>query len=357
MNLTINAGALSKILKLVGLTNDKEGLVVLDTNSGTAKAIGVELGIAVRSPHLLVDSPNKSGQVVVGIRQLSAVVSGLLGDIKLIRSENELTVKGGRSKFEIALPLKDQTDRTLAAVAALETNGPAFPIPLTKLKAALDFASHVSDKSSLFDYYGALEISGNTVVAGTDGARLALAEFLGTQEITPTIIVPSRAARAIQELAGDDVFVSETENAVFFAAGEITLRAAKQVEKFADWRKFIPTEFETEVKFRAQDMREALKRVAPMALETVTVDVDGEQLRLFAQSPEGRAEDFVDIDVVFPDPLFEEAAHIKVTLDIRFLTDYFARAQGTVRLMLNGPQKPVYFEAGNSFKLLVAPRV
>jgi hypothetical protein len=74
----------------------------------------------------------------------------------------------------------------------------------------------------------------------------------------------------------------------------------------------------------------------------------------FTASASGRADSVVEYEQIEPDPIFSDLLRRSITINHRYLTDFFGSVKGCVKFSMNEPNTPVWLEAGEK-KLLVAP--
>lgn len=347
MKLTTSSAELKRVLKKLSFVEAAN--IQIDTMLGLAIVSDSELSVVVKSKDFVTTNGEK---ISIPIKQLSSVVSSLSGGINFDYSSGSLVIESGKTKYNIPVGPSGKL-----------TSLPSPPkkqisLPLDTTVSLLSFASSVVEKRNTFDFSGSVLLTNrenNLESVGTDKRRLAIA--LASAAVPDLrLLIPLKAAQAVQEMNGKTINVSETENALFFQTEDTMIIARKLSDNFPDFESLVPRSFSIEANIKVLDMKEALKRVASMKDEgsdttSVTMKISGETLQLLTgNSTDGTAKDEIDIEVLKPDPLLEDVS-FTAKVNHKYLTEFFNLVNGTVFFGGVDSTAPVWFKAGN-FKLL-----
>lgn len=217
---------------------------------------------------------NAEGAVTVGARKLYDILRALPEDaeVALEAKENRMTVKAGKSRFNLQTLAATDFPKMVEAKDASRT----LQLPQKALKQALglvQFAMAVQD----IRYYlnGVLfSVDKNTLrVVATDGHRLSFAsQDLGSDHGNVEAILPRKTVIELIKLLGDTddpVAIAMGSNQVRFAFGGIEI-VSKIVEgKFPDYQKVIPTTHKNRVTIDRTTLAQSLNRAAILSNEKI----------------------------------------------------------------------------------------
>jgi DNA polymerase-3 subunit beta len=214
------------------------------------------------------------GSVTVGARKLYDILRALPEDaeLSLEAKENRMTVKAGKSRFNLQTLAAADFPKMVEAKDASRT----LTLPQKALKQALglvQFAMAVQD----IRYYlnGVLfSVDKNTLrVVATDGHRLSFAsQDLGSDHGNVEAILPRKTVIELIKLLGDTddpVSIAMGSNQVRFAFGGIEI-VSKIVEgKFPDYQKVIPASHKNQVSLDRVTLAQSLNRAAILSNEKI----------------------------------------------------------------------------------------
>jgi DNA polymerase III sliding clamp (beta) subunit (PCNA family) len=332
--------------------------VWFDTAVGFVAAQDTNLQM-ISSDEALQDKDGR--RICLNRKQLSSIVSRGTGELELeFEAPGAVEIRTKRAKYN----LQDFTKNM--SVPVFPDKHTTFPLPA--LREMLLYANTAAERKQSYLYTGTIQLvsgGGKIAAAGSDSHRLALMDAPAEGIGETTFHLPLPMVAAISKLEFDKLELGETENATYAAAGDAGRQVLAVARRLAgtwpDYRKFIPAEFSLISQLRAEAVKEALEDVSPMVVGDGKEAVDGSVhlvfnggvLELSARAA-GTAEASIEYEQLEPDLVFSDPVHKKVTLNHRYLTDFFSQVSGPVRLSMNEPNTPVWLEAGNK-KLLVMP--
>jgi DNA polymerase-3 subunit beta len=246
--------------------------VLITTGGGHVDFLATDLEVQITSRAEL--EGNAEGAVTVGARKLYDILRALPEDaeVALEAKENRMTVKAGKSRFNLQTLAAADFPRMVEAKDASRT----LQLPQKALKQALglvQFAMAVQD----IRYYlnGVLfSVDKNTLrVVATDGHRLSFAsQDLGSDHGSVEAILPRKTVIELIKLLGDTddpVSIAMGSNQVRFAFGGIEI-VSKIVEgKFPDYQKVIPAGHKNRVSIDRTTLAQSLNRAAILSNEKI----------------------------------------------------------------------------------------
>jgi DNA polymerase-3 subunit beta len=245
--------------------------VLITTGGGNVDFLATDLEVQITARAELEGS---EGAVTVGARKLYDILRALPEDaeVALEAKENRMTVKAGKSRFNLQTLAAADFPRMVEAKDASRT----LQLPQKALKQALglvQFAMAVQD----IRYYlnGVLfSVDRNTLrVVATDGHRLSFAsQDLGSDHGSVEAILPRKTVIELIKLLGDTddpVSIAMGSNQVRFAFAGIEI-VSKIVEgKFPDYQKVIPTQHKNQVSIDRATLAQSLNRAAILSNEKI----------------------------------------------------------------------------------------
>jgi len=246
--------------------------VLVSASGGKVDFLATDLEVQVTSSADL--DGNAEGTVTVGARKLYDILRSLPEDaeVSLEAKENRMTVKAGKSRFNLQTLAAADFPRMVEAKDASKT----LKLPQKALKKALglvQFAMAVQD----IRYYlnGVLfSVDGSTLrVVATDGHRLSFAsQSLDGDHGNVEAILPRKTVIELIKLLGDTddpVELAIGSNQARFRFGAIEI-VSKIVEgKFPDYQKVIPTTHKNRVSIDRTTLAQSLNRAAILSNEKI----------------------------------------------------------------------------------------
>lgn len=353
----IKAAELKAILKKVAVANATN--LSFDFTAGSVAAPDTDITAVVISPLLR----SEDAAFTVAAKQFTSIISKLSGEISILRNKDSIELKSAKSRFE--LPAFNQKPAAVPKPSRVW----AFPLKVTReiLQYAVTAAN--SRKSGLqFHYETVVQLSpsgpesehGVMIRAvGTNGQRMAIADsFMSLRDSKFRLLIPALAVNALGIFDGETLHIGESESTIHFGVGNseasTTIVARKQAKEFPNHESAIPGTFSFIAKVKAEELRESLRLLEPVAvdeLKRTTLSFNGD-LKLQAGADQGNAENIIPFEQIEPDPVFDEAK-FRITLSHTFLSDFVESVEGEIKISGNGPHEPLWLEAG-SRKLLIA---
>lgn len=276
MKFTINQKLLKKELEFVqGVVEKKSTIPVLSNiliesiGNERIRIIGTDLDVTIRTE--VEASVEQEGIICIQSRKLFEIIR-LLGeqDVHFESDVNEwVQVKSGKSKFKLA----GVSSNSFPEVPNLKKT------PL-KMSAGLFcyFIQHTSyaitQEQSRFTLSGAKLIINNKVakMVATDGHRLAYIEKAVEDLGYIDVLIPKKALTELTKISqnsDNDVSFGEDPNHIYFEIDNRTIISRKLSGSFPNYEMVIPKSADKVVKFNADEMKLAVRRVSLMADERV----------------------------------------------------------------------------------------
>ena len=243
-------------------------------------------------------------------------------------------------------------------------------LPLGVVKSLLQYAATCAEPDRSHIYGGVVQL--HTKVEGIENETTSGLEAAGASEqrvavaIDPTkvsrffsTLIPLSAVPVLLALDGDDLNFSETDKQLYFSANGVEIYVAKLAKKYPNCSAVIPKEFAYVYEVSAEEFKSALRTVEPIIDPRdnkgcgVKVHFLDNAVTVKSLGTGDSAEDSVPCSQTLPDPIFE-SADFSISLNHRFLSDFFGAVSGTVTFSANGSEKPVLLEAGNKKTLIAA---
>ena len=263
--------------------------------------------------------------ITVGARKLQDILRALpeSADITLSLDDKRLTVKAGRSRFQLqTLPAADYPRLT-----APEDQGVTIRVPQKVFKHQLAQVAYSMAQQDIRYYLNGLlmMVAGNALrMVATDGHRLAFAESQLEGEYQKTeVILPRKTVLELQRLLADDeapIEIRFAANQAKFAFGSMEF-VSKLVEgKFPDYNRVIPRNHPNHITLGRAPLLASLQRAAILTSEKfkgVRLGVEPGMLKIAASNAEQEeAQEELEIDYDGP--------AIDIGFNVGYLTDALA---------------------------------
>ncbi|MEO5692354.1 MAG: DNA polymerase III subunit beta [Usitatibacter sp.] len=274
---TTNDKLLGPLQRVTGIVERRHTLpilsnVLITAAGGKVDFLATDLEVQITATAQL--EGNAEGAVTAGARKLYDILRSLPDDaeVSLEAKENRMTVKAGKSRFNLQTLAAADFPRMVEAKDASKT----LTLPQKALKSALglvQFAMAVQD----IRYYlnGVLfSVDKNMLrVVATDGHRLSFAsqELDGDHGNVEAILPRKTVLELIKLLSDTDepVALAIGSNQARFTFGDIEI-VSKIVEgKFPDYQKVIPTTHKNRVSIDRATLARSLNRAAILSNEKI----------------------------------------------------------------------------------------
>lgn len=327
MEFTIKQSVLKDELGYVnGIVEKKSTIPVLSNiliesvGENAIRILGTDLDVTIRCE--AEADIRQPGAMCIQARKLFDIVRLLEeGDVHFAKEENEwVKMSCGRSKFKLAGVSREQFPEV-----------PEFKSVPRKLSAEIfnhfihNTAFAITNEQSRFTLSGAKFIieGGTAKMVTTDGHRLAYIEKKLPDAETETMdaLIPKKALMELTKIARDasgDVSFGEDANHIYFEVDGRLLITRKLSGTFPNYEMVIPKDNDKTVTFDAEEMRNAIRRVALMADErtrSVRMTIKPNEIEIGAQSSEeGEAQERVLADY--------EGEEVSIGFNSQYLQDF-----------------------------------
>jgi DNA polymerase-3 subunit beta len=299
MEFTIKQSVLKDELGYVnGIVEKKSTIPVLSNiliesvGENAIRILGTDLDVTIRCEGEA--DIKQAGAMCIQARKLFDIVRLLPDqDVHFKKEENEwVSMSCGKSKFKLAGVNREQFPEV-----------PEFKSVPRSLSAEIfnhfihNTAFAITNEQSRFTLSGAkFMIEGDTAkMVTTDGHRLAFIEKKlpeTAQTETMDSLIPKKALMELTKIARDaegNVSFGEDANHIYFEVGGRLLITRKLSGTFPNYEMVIPKDNDKTVTFDAEEMRNAIRRVALMADErtrSVRLTIKPNEIEIGAQSSE-----------------------------------------------------------------------
>lgn len=309
MEFTIKQSVLKDELGYVnGIVEKKSTIPVLSNiliesvGENSIRILGTDLDVTIRCE--AEADIKQAGSMCIQARKLFDIVRLLDGgDVHFKKGENEwVSLNCGKSKFKLAGVSREQFPEV-----------PEFKSVPRKISAEIfnhfiqNTAFAITNEQSRFTLSGAKFVieNGTARMVTTDGHRLAFIERKlnnATDEPMDSLI-PKKALMELTKISKDakgDISFGEDPNHIYFEVDGRLLITRKLSGTFPNYEMVIPKDNDKTVTFDAEEMRNAIRRVALMADErtrSVRITIKPNEIEIGAQSSEeGEAQERVTAD-------------------------------------------------------------
>jgi DNA polymerase-3 subunit beta len=309
MEFTIKQSVLKDELGYVnGIVEKKSTIPVLSNiliesvGENAIRILGTDLDVTIRCEGEA--DIKQAGSMCVQARKLFDIVRLLEdGDVHFKKEENEwVSLNCGRSKFKLAGVSREQFPEV-----------PEFKSVPRKISAEIfnhfiqNTAFAITNEQSRFTLSGAKFMieDGTAKMVTTDGHRLAYIErkLENASDEPMDSLIPKKALMELTKISKDangDIQFGEDPNHIYFEVDGRLLITRKLSGTFPNYEMVIPKDNDKTVTFDAEEMRNAIRRVALMADErtrSVRLTIKPNEIEIGAQSSEeGEAQERVTAD-------------------------------------------------------------
>lgn len=309
MEFTIKQSVLKDELGYVnGIVEKKSTIPVLSNiliesvGENAIRILGTDLDVTIRCE--ATADIKQAGSMCVQARKLFDIVRLLDGgDVSFKKEENEwVSLNCGKSKFKLAGVSREQFPEV-----------PEFKSVPRKISAEIfnhfiqNTAFAITNEQSRFTLSGAKFVIENGIarMVTTDGHRLAFIErkLNNSGDEPMDSLIPKKALMELTKVSKDakgDISFGEDPNHIYFEVDGRLLITRKLSGTFPNYEMVIPKDNDKTVTFDAEEMRNAIRRVALMADErtrSVRITIKPNEIEIGAQSSEeGEAQERVTAD-------------------------------------------------------------
>lgn len=311
--------------------------VRLSTEDGRLQVAATDLEITLECS-IEVTTTDK-GKAILPARILGEAVKGLPNEeveLSIDHDAGQAEIACGKTRYEIkSMPLEDYPQ-----LPAME-NGKTLTVIGEALSEAIRQVIKAVSRDEARPTLGGVLVSiadGSMNMVATDSYRLAVKGLdIEGEAGDIEIIIPARAVEELGRLTGEDkIEMGCGENQVHFKAGEVSLVSRLIEGQFPKYEQLLPDSWNTRVKFEADELASAIKRVAILssssAIVRFVVGGNSIKVRTYAQDV-GSAEDEAECTI--------EGDPIETAFNAQYIIDGLAAVQGgPATIEFTSPLKP-----------------
>jgi len=320
-------------------------------------ATDLYFGIKASLPAAIEDA----GKVVVPGKELKEIIQSLPpGELDLSSKKNLLQISSQRTKSSIQCQVGEEYPQFP------EAEGGKFSLPTQVLNVLSEkvLKSVSTDQTRPILTGVMMDFSNKGLrVVGTDGFRLAIADFSEIQVSNPnTLIIPGKVIDEVRRIAiqknkeSVDFYFSEENKQVFFSFEDVEIFSRLIDGEFPPYQKIIPQDFENKIEVQAADLHEQIKRALIFAKDSsgiIQIHYDDPSgLIIKAESPSiGSFEGLIDSAKV-------EGQQGVIAFNARYLIDFLQPlSEEVISISLSGALKPAKFKVSSApnFQYIVMP--
>lgn len=336
------------------------------TASNLETSIIVELGAKITT----------EGDFTVPGRTFSEIISSLSAEKVLLEvAEGSVNIKSGGFSARVNGIAADQYPKlspqnTLAQETYWEIDRQAL---LSALSSTTFSAAGDESRAVLTGVLFKTQEK-NLVLVSTDGFRLSVVQLdkisLSKKEAFAPVIIPARSlielARVLGEKEARDqgktlkIFLSTTENQVYFDLGDTKIFSRLIAGNFPDYEKIIPSNCTLKVAVTAEELNKSLRLAAIFARESaniVKLKIANGKLKISANAAQvGENESALDVVVEGKD----KNEDFSIAFNYRYLLDLLSVISGEVVMEFSAAVAPGLFKspsAPNFFHIIMPVRV
>lgn len=265
---------------------------------GGIAAEGTDLDLTLRSRgHASVDEP---GEVIIPGRLAADMLRSLApGGVTLQLSDERVVLQSGRSRF--VLPTYPLVEWPMLE----PVEGPTLAVPAEEFIRALSQVVPAASKDTSRPILTGVLVETTTEgvrLVATDSYRLGLSDLPGVPTLSEEgVIVPAVALDELRRISGEErtleVVVGTTQIVVRCGNTEVVARLL--AGSYPSYRTLLPPTFQGSISVKAEELEEALQRVALVisdtAVQPVVLNYSENVLQLSARSDNGEAEEEIEV--------------------------------------------------------------
>ncbi|HVC36341.1 MAG TPA: DNA polymerase III subunit beta [Candidatus Dormibacteraeota bacterium] len=352
-NLNRALGSVAKVANSRGTLPILANVLIKTTNNRLSLS-ATNLDIAIS--HYIGAKVSQEGSITVPARLMQDFVSSLpSGIIELELEETKLKVNTDQYQSVINGIVADDFP-----VMPTISGGSTWAVDGTEFKRGLQqvvFAASSDESRPVLTAVFLHTDQGKLYLAATDSYRLA-EKCLGANKQTVQLLVPATALGDLLRVMGDfegEVSVTHNEQQVLFGVGDVELTARLVEGKYPDYRKLIPSSFETTAKLKRADFVNITKVSSLFARESagsVTLEAAEETKSLSIRAIASQlGENIATANG-------QISGQGDITLNSRYLLDGLnALSSEEVSFSFNGKLEPTLLQstADNNYKHIIMP--
>ena len=277
--------------------------VFLNFSDGNLTAISSDMEIQITA-NGTVESSSSSAVFTVNAKKIMDIIKSLpiFDEVSLAYDEKKLTIKSGKSKFNLqTLPSDDypsiKQDKKICE----------FKIKQNELKYILSLTQYAMARNDIRYYLNGLLFDvkdGLLSVSGTDGNRLAIANYRINSSNDIYAIVPYKIISELYRKLSDNeniVDVAISGRQVVFKFNDIEFISKLIDGKYPDVQRVIPANANIKLTIDTQELQDAIKRASILSNEKfrgVNLELNNGIMKIFASNSEAE-ESIAELDIEY----------------------------------------------------------
>ena len=241
---------------------------LLSIADGKLTAIGSDLEIQITTSAEIETSANAS--FTVQAKKLSDILKAFpdTADISLAYDDKRLTIKSGKSKFNLQTIPADDFPRIKSAEATTVIN-----IKQGVFKRLLTMTQYAMAQQDVRYYLNGVLFelkNGKLVIVGTDGHRLAYASEKIESDGDVTAILPRKIVSELSRQLSDGdepLSIDVSSNQAIFRFNNVEIITKLIDGKFPDYNRVIPSNNKTVFTMKSEELQSAIQRAAILSNE------------------------------------------------------------------------------------------
>ncbi len=314
MEVILDKSSLLNSIKIVEKITAQKGVnpvlsnILFETNGDEIKLSATDLSLTITTN--MKAQIEKQGAITLNAKKLSEIISKLDNNkpIKLTLDEDSYTttISSGNAEFNLIGISPEEFPKTLEEKTQEEISFEISSNTLIKGVKQVVYSAAINESATILSGV-CLNINSNTLeIVSTDGNRLTKASKpINSKEQDAKFVVPSRTIQELIRIASsledEKIVISLIKSKIEFAFKNVIFQSKLINGDFPKYDKLIPTNNETEVIIKTDELIEAIERVCTMANERTNIvkfNFDNGSLELSTDTPEsGSAQDKIDIEI------------------------------------------------------------
>lgn len=309
-------------------------------------AFDLSLGITLK---IAADIERGIGQkLAIPYALLCDLLASLKGQVAFTVEDTTLFIKSGDTKFSLALPDASEF--------------PELPI-LDAVGSQLDFKSYRTQLATIAKFT-ATEIKRGalcgiyfnpqdncTFIAATDSHRLATHE-ISTKTIPDSLVLDLGFTKAAISVFKDhdDLLLSYGNNLVRLESPTCSLIGRTLDGAYPPYQKLFPQSFTQEIELSAEDFKNAIATIAPVAKQKsfVRLDLKPNEILVSARQQDlGEAKTTISCS--------EEVQPLTIHFNYTYLKDALSDISGTLIFQITDWNRPAVFTGSDGYRHLLMP--
>lgn len=356
-NRNILQGALSGVSRAVAARSTVPSVegIMFTAAEESVSLVGYDFELAITTK--IEADVKQTGSCVLNSRLLCDFVRKSETDLISIEVDDKLqaTVKS------------DLSEITFSAIAATEF--PELPAPSVETSLSIRaedlsdminktlYAVSQNEQRPIYTGSKFSVLDNQLSIISVDGNRLAMCSRPVVNELEKNFVVPARTLSELQKLLSDDeddIFINTALRYAVFFLQKYTVTTRLLEGEFLDYKKSIPTEYTSRVRFKVKDMLSAVERASLIITERlkspIILNFVAGKVTVNCTTPVGRVYDEIPTEMT--------GEPIKIGFNNRYLSDAL-RNSGCDEIVfeLGGPVSPVKVlpVSGDDFLYLLLP--